>query len=123
VVRHAHGDVLVTVSSASGVVPADLKLLHMGIREQVNFSTAPGPATSSAPVACTSVAGPGTGYNTPTGCKTATPSGPAVKMRLGTDNTEVIPAGQTGAGTVHLSSCVYYPCGSGTQLGNSGRSS
>jgi hypothetical protein len=120
VTRQADGGVLVTVSSAQGLPGADRQLIAMGINEEVNYSTAPGPATSSAPVACASVAGPGSGYHTPSGYESAKPSGAPVKLLLGTDNTQVIPSGQTGAGTVHLTTCVYYPAGPGTQLGNSG---
>jgi hypothetical protein len=120
VTRQADGTVLVTASSAEGVAGADRQLISMGINEEVNYSTAPGAATSSAPVACESVAGPGTGYKTASGYEPAKPSGPPLKLLLGTDNTVVIPSGQTGAGTVHLTSCVYYPVGPGTQVGNSG---
>jgi hypothetical protein len=120
VTRQADGAVLVTATSAQGIAGADRQLISMGINEEVNYNTAPGAATSSAPVACESVAGPGTGYNTPSGYEPATPSGAPLKLLLGTDNTLVIPSGQTGAGTVHLTSCVYYPAGPGTQVGNSG---
>lgn len=120
VTRQADGHVLVTVSSAQGLPGADRQLLAMGINEEVNYSTAPGPATSSAPVACESVAGPGTGYHTPSGYEAVKPSGPPVRMLVGSDNTQVVPSGQSGAGTVHLATCVYYPAGPGTQLGNSG---
>lgn len=120
ITRQADGAVLVTVSSPSGIAGADRQLIAMGIDEEIDYSTAPGPATNQTPVACASVAGPDIGYHTPSGYEPAAPSGPPVKLLLGTDNTMVIPSGETGAGTVHLAGCVYYPTGPGTQVGNSG---
>ena len=120
VTRQADGTVLVTLSNAQAIVGADEQLEKMGIREQVNYQTAPGAAQSSAPVACKLVLGPGDYTAAPTS------KGPRVKMRLGTDNTGsgtiVAPDGNSGAsGTVHLASCVSYPEGPGTELGNSGQ--
>lgn len=83
--------------------------------ETVLINTAPGPATVSGPVMCTPT--PDTAV-----AGDPLPSGPRVKVLLGTDGTAVIPSGDTGAGTVHLSSCqtyVSYPHSS-TGTGNTG---
>jgi hypothetical protein len=114
VARESDGSVLVTVNTDQTTQPwaegADQKLASMGIHEAIDgIETAPGPATSSAPVSCT----PGTGNDhlTPSGRLRAipgSPSGPPVKVLLGSDGTDLIPAGTTGAGTVHLVSCTYY---------------
>jgi hypothetical protein len=100
VTRQHDGSVLVTVNVAQTtqpwVVGADRKLAAMGIDEQIMIGTKPGPAAAGGPVSCTPLAG------------VNTPAGPPVKVLLGTNGTQVIPAGNTGAGTVHLSSCVYY---------------
>ena len=49
-----------------------------------------------------------------------TPAGPPVKVLLGKDGTQVIASGNTGAGTVHLSSCVYYKSVTRGGAGNTG---
>ena len=121
VTRDSDGSVLVTVNTDQTTQPwaegADQRLASMGIHEAIDgIQTAPGAATSSGPVSCTPGSGaaeaaPGGGYRPAPG----TPSGPPVKVLLGTDGTDVIPAGTTGAGTVHLVSCIYYnaPVGAG----------
>ena len=93
----------------------------MGIHEQIDIETAPGPATVRGAVSCAATAGPGA--VTPNNVA-AKPSGPAVKVLLGKDGTDVA-KGNSGpaptAATVHLASCIYYPYGPGTELGNSGQ--
>jgi hypothetical protein len=100
VTRQPNGSVLVKVNVAESTQPwvlsADQKLAAMGIDEQIMVQTAPGAATVSGPVSCTPLGGANT------------PAGPPVKVLLGTNGTQVIPSGNTGAGTVHLKSCVYY---------------
>jgi hypothetical protein len=59
----------------------------MGIDEQIMVGTQPGAAAVSGPVTCTPLGGANT------------PAGPPVKVLLGTDGTQVIPSGNTGAGT------------------------
>lgn len=112
VTRQHDGSVLVTVNVSESTQPwvlgADRKLAAMGIDEQIMISTEPGAATVSGPVSCT----PMTGVDTP--------QGPPVKVLLGTDGTQVIPAGTTGAGTVHLSGCQYFKSVSFHGLGNTG---
>jgi hypothetical protein len=87
----------------------------MGIDEQIAVDEPqPGPATAKGPVNCTALGG------------VNTPSGPPVKVLLGTDGTQTIPAGNTGAGVVHLTGCVYYKSvnfgktGPSSNPGNSG---
>jgi hypothetical protein len=97
------------------LMAADTKLIAR-FHETALIQTAPGPATVPGPVTCTPTADP---Y-----ASGATPSGPQVKILLGTDGTGVIPAGDTGAGSVHLTGCatyVSYPH-SNTGAGSSGNS-
>jgi hypothetical protein len=112
VTRQQDGSVLVTVNVAETTQPwvlsADRKLAAMGIDEQISVQTAPGAATVSGPVSCTPLGGANT------------PSGPPVKVLLGANGTQVIPSGNTGAGTVHLSSCVYYKTVTQSGAGNTG---
>jgi hypothetical protein len=106
------GSVLVTVNVSESTQPwvlsADQKLAAMGIDEQIMVQTAPGAATVSGPVSCTPLGGANT------------PAGPPVKVLLGTNGTQVIPSGNTGAGTVHLRSCVYYKSVTQSGSGNTG---
>ena len=100
VTRQHDGSVLVEVNVAESAQPwvlsADRKLAAMGIDEQIMVWTKPGAATVSGPVSCTPLGGANT------------PAGPPVKVLLGKDGTQVIPSGNTGAGTVHLSRCEYF---------------
>jgi hypothetical protein len=100
VTRQPDGSVLVKVNVEQTTEPwvqsADRKLAAMGIDEQILVSAQPGAATVSGPVSCTPLGG------------VNTPAGPPVKVLLGKDGTQVIPAGNTGAGTVHLSGCEYF---------------
>ena len=125
VTRASDGSVLVTVNTdqtTSWAKGANQKLASMGIHEAIDgINVAPGPATSSRPVSCTPGSGmvevaPGGGFQP----VPATPSGPPVKVLLGKDGTDVVPAGTTGAGTVHLVSCVYYNYSAPVGAGNSG---
>jgi hypothetical protein len=100
VTRANDGSVLVTVNvqetSSPWVQAADQKLAAIGADEQILVSYARGAAPTSGPVSCTAIGGQNT------------PSGPPVKVLLGRDGTQTIPAGTTGAGTVHLNSCEYF---------------
>ena len=44
----------------------------------------------------------------------------SLKSLKGKDGTQVIPAGNTGAGTVHLSGCMYYKSVTRGGAGNTG---
>jgi hypothetical protein len=123
VTRQPDGSVLVKVNVEETTQPwvqsADRKLAAMGIDEQILINTQPGPAPVSGPVNCipwndTSktlrLASPGS----------LTPTGPPVKVLLGTNGTQVVPAGTTGAGTVHLSRCWYYKSVTQSGSGNTG---
>jgi hypothetical protein len=125
VTRDADGSVLVTVSPQTNqpwAEAADQRLASLGITEAIDgIHTAPGPATSSAPVACTP--GSGAAAVTPSGALVpapAVPTGPPIKVAFGKDGTEVIPSGTTGAGTAHLVSCIYYSTTETVGSGNTG---
>jgi hypothetical protein len=108
------GSVLVQVNPRTDSAPwlqaAEAKLAALGTDERILVAYAPGAATTPGPVSCT----PMTGVNTP--------SGPPVKVLLGTNGTLVTPAGTTGAGTVHLSGCEVFktPVPGGGNTGTTG---
>jgi hypothetical protein len=99
----SNGSVLVQVNQAESIVAADAKLSSMGIQEKVAVFPKPGAATVSGPITCAPVGG--------------APKQPQVQVLLGTNGTEVIAGGNTGAGTWHLGSCVVFPT---SDKGNSG---
>ena len=99
----SNGSVLVQINQTQSIVAADAKLSSMGFQEKVSVFPKPGAATDSGPVTCTPVDG--------------APKQPQVQVLLGTNGTEVIGSGNTGAGTWHLDSCVVFPTG---YTGNSG---
>ena len=92
-----------------------VKLTAMGIDEQVTIYMAIGPAAVSGPVTCTPAPG------------ASSPSGPPVKILVGTDGTEVIgpgeSAGNTGEGTFHLDHCVVAGDTGSGNTGNTGNAS
>jgi hypothetical protein len=90
VTRNGDGSVLVTISQTQALPQANAKLTQMGIHEQVTIDMAPGAAAVSGPVTCTPAPGV---------------SGASVKVLVGTNGTEVINSGNTGAGTWHLAAC------------------
>jgi hypothetical protein len=90
VTTNGDGSVLVTINQTSALPQANAKLTAMGIHEQVTIDMAAGAAAASGPVACTPAPGV---------------SGPAVKVLVGTNGTEVFASGNTGAGTWHLAAC------------------
>ena len=90
VTRHNDGSVLVTINQTEALPQANQKLTAMGIHEQVTIYMASGPAPVSGPVTCTPAPGV---------------SGPPVKVLVGTNGTQVINSGNTGAGTWHLAAC------------------
>jgi hypothetical protein len=97
--------VLVTISQTQALPQANAKLTAMGIHEQIIIDMASGPAAVSGAVTCAPAPGV---------------SGPQVKVLIGTDGTQVIGSGNTGAGTWHLAAChVTGDTGSGNS-GNTG---
>jgi len=103
ITEKSNGSVLVQINQQESIVAADAKLSSMGFQEKVSVFPKPGAATDSGPVTCTPVDG--------------APKQPQVQVLLGTNGTEVIGSGNTGAGTWHLDSCVVFPTG---YTGNSG---
>jgi hypothetical protein len=98
VTTNGDGSVLVTINQESALPQANAKLTAMGIHEQITIGMASGVAAVSGPVNCTPAPGV---------------PGPAVKVLVGTNGTEVIESGNTGAGTWHLASCYVSDTGSG----------
>ena len=99
----SNGSVLLQVNQLESIVAADAKLSSMGIQEKVSVFPKPGAATVSGPVTCAPVDGAS--------------KQPRVQVLLGTNGTEVIAGGNTGAGTWHLGSCVVFPT---SDKGNTG---
>jgi hypothetical protein len=106
ITHNSNGSVLVQVDQAQSIVAADAKLSSMGIQEKVSVFPKPGAATVSGPVTCAPVDG--------------APKQPQVQVLLGTNGTEVIASGNTGAGTWHLGSCVVFPTSYTGNTGNGG---
>jgi hypothetical protein len=104
------GSVQVTINQLSALPQANAKLAAMGTHEQVTLSMASGAAAVSGPVTCTPAAGV---------------RGPAVKVLVGKNGTEVISAanGNTGAGTWHLASCTLTGDSGSGNSGNTGSGS
>jgi len=103
VTKTGDGSVLVTINQTQALPQANAKLIAMGIHEQITIYMASGAAAVSGPVTCTPAPGV---------------SGPPVKVLIGTNGTETIGSGNTGAGTWHLASCQVV---SGTGSGNTGQ--
>src|SRR5215470_4673348 len=103
ITEKSDGSVLVQINQQKSILAADAKLSSMGIQEKVAVFPKPGAATVSGPVPCKPVDG--------------APKQPQVQVLLGTNGTEVIAGGNTGAGTWHLDSCVVFPT---SDKGNSG---
>jgi hypothetical protein len=93
ITRAGDGSVLVQLNQLESLPDANRKLTAMGIDEQISIQMATGPASVSGPVNC---------VPTPSG---ANLPGPPVKAVVGTNGTEVIASGNTGAGTWHLAVC------------------
>jgi hypothetical protein len=110
VTTNSDGSVLVTINQDTALPQANAKLTAMGIHEQVEIQMASGAAAVSGPVTCTPAPG---ASNLP---------GPPVRVLVGTNGTEVIDSGNTGAGTWHLAAChLTGDTGSGnTGSGNTG---
>ena len=102
ITQNSNGSVLVTINQTEALPQANQKLTAMGIHEQISIDMASGPAPVSGPMACTPAPGV---------------SGPPVKVLVGTNGTDVIASGNTGAGTWHLGSCEVFPA---NYTGNSG---
>jgi len=90
VTTNGDGSVLVTINQNSALPQANAKLTAMGIHEQITIDMASGAAAVSGPVTCTPAPGV---------------SGPPVQVLVGSNGTEVIDSGNTGAGTWHLAAC------------------
>jgi len=114
ITRESDGSVLVQLNylQNQNLPQVNAKLTAMGTQEQITIYMASGAAPVSGPVTCTAAAG------------TSSPSGPQVKVLVGTDGTEVIGAGQssgnTAEGTFHLDHCVVTSDTSSGTTGNTG---
>jgi hypothetical protein len=95
ITEKSDGSVLVQVNQRKSILDADAKLSSMGFQLKVAVFPKPGAATVSGPIPCKPVDG--------------APKQPQVQVLLGTNGSEVIAGGNTGAGTWHLDSCVVFP--------------
>ena len=96
ITTNGDGSVLMKINQLQSLPDANHKLTQMGIHEQIALAMAPGAASVSGPVNCAPAPG------------VSDLPGPPVKVLVGTDGTEVIGSGNTGAGTWHLASCGVY---------------
>ena len=112
IARSGDGSVLVNINRLQSLPAANHKLTAMGIHEQITVYMATGAAPVSGSVTCTPAPG------------ASSPSGPPVKVLVGTDGTEVIGSGQsagnTGEGTFHLDHCVVTGDTGSGNTGNAG---
>ena len=116
ITKKSDGTILVHLNFVGPRTYMDLdKELTAKYHEEILVSTAAGAATSTQPLDCVVTRVPGV----------QAPSGPAIRVLLGKDGTEVLPSGTTGAGPVHLTSCgLYYNSGvrGADGTGNTGNS-
>ena len=105
VTKNGDGSVLVKINQLQALPDANRKLTEMGIHEQVTIDMAVGAAAVSGPVTCTPAPGV---------------SGPPVQVLVGTNGTEVIASGNTGAGTWHLGACSLTGDSGSGNAGNTG---
>ena len=107
ITQSSSGSVVVQINQATSLPQANAKLKAMGIPEQVTIYMQSGPAAIAGPVTCTPAPGA---------------SGPALKVLVGTNGTEVIKPGttgdNTGVGTWSLNHCTVFS--SSNSVGNSG---
>lgn len=115
VTTNPDGSLTVQIDNTTALPAANHKLTAMGIAEQVTISMASGPATATGPVTCMPAPG-------------ASPTGPAIKVLVGTNGTQVkSPAasgasGTSGVGTWHLAHCVVTGDTGSASSGTSGSS-
>ncbi len=117
ITQKADGTVFVQINFAGRqtLLAAD-GMLVAKYHETALINIASGPATVEGPVSCAPTPDPAAPGD-------PSPSGPAVTILLGQNGTATIPSGDTGAGTVHLTSCqtyVSYPHSNTGNTGNSG---
>jgi hypothetical protein len=112
ITKNADGSVLVKLNYAQdlNLPQVNRKLTSLGTHEQITIYMATGAAPATGAVSCAPVDGA---------------SGPAVKVLVGKDGTEVIAAGESGAnsaeGTFHLDHCTTAPASdTGPGTGNTG---
>ncbi len=107
VTTSSNGSILVTLNQTSALPQVNAKLASMGVPESISIQMGSGTAPVAGFVTCSPAPGV---------------SGPTVEVLNGSNGTDVIPSGNTGAGTWYLASCtVYSSAGSGGQpaAGNS----
>jgi hypothetical protein len=114
ITKQGDGSVLVKLNYLKdlNLPQVDQRLKELGTHEEITIYMAPGAAAVSGPVTCT----PATGA--------ASPSGPPVKVLVGSNGTEVIgqgqSAGNTAEGSFHLDRCVVTSDAASSNAGNTG---
>jgi hypothetical protein len=114
ITKQGDGSVLVKLNYLKdlNLPQVDQRLKELGTHEQITIYMAPGAAAVSGPVTCTPAMG------------AASPSGPPVKVLVGSNGTEVIgqgqSAGNTAEGSFHLDRCVVTSDTAASNAGNTG---
>jgi hypothetical protein len=103
ITHDADGSLLVHLYHVSDLQAAEQQIDAMNIQGTLVVGKARGPATVPGPITCS----------------TADP-GQQVEMLLGSDGTDVVPAGTPGAGPWHLGLCSIAPGNGGSSTGNTG---
>jgi hypothetical protein len=105
VTTNGNGSVTVQLNEISSLPQANDKLASLGTGEAISIRMAQGASPVSGPITC---------------AREPSASGPPVQVLVGTDGTEVIPTGNTGAGTWHLAACAVFSSADAGNSGNTG---
>jgi hypothetical protein len=97
ITKNGDGSVLVHLYHVSAVPAVEQQLNAMGFQGMLDIGILRGPATIPGPIKCSTE-----------------DQGQQVEMLLGSDGTDVVPAGVRGAGPWHLAQCSITPDGSNT---------
>jgi hypothetical protein len=101
ITHNANGSLLVHLYHVSALQAAEQQIDAMNIQGTLVVGEARGPATVPGPIMCSTA-----------------DQGQQVEMLLGSDGTDVVPAGAQGAGPWHLGLCSIAPGNGGSSTGN-----
>jgi hypothetical protein len=103
ITHNADGSLLVHLYHVSDLQAAEQQIDAMNIQGTLVVGIEPGPATVPGPIMCSTA-----------------DQGQQVEMLLGSDGTDVVPAGVRGAGPWHLTLCSIAPGNGGSTTGTTG---